>query len=265
MIAVTLSFVFLSGLTGVLLLLIFAFMYVFASHYFRRISFRGFWITHHLYVLVYVLVKQKTPIHLMSFNSVRASVLCTKKNSWNIVEMQTVGDQIKKLSRNYYDYDHFLFVCISKRKSFSIIFCLFVLCLCVFCSLLRFILKVTLLAGTLDTGTVNTDFLSLISFGRLWSTAATPSSRSPASTSTWSPLVSSSSWTSSSASTGRRWRSQWWKPSCCPQVENLRSADPAQSSFISESPRARVHSAVSCAVKCSLPNALAVKWYVGSE
>ncbi|RXN26191.1 dual oxidase 1-like protein [Labeo rohita] len=43
------------GLTGVLLLLIFAFMYVFASHYFRRISFRGFWITHHLYVLVYVL------------------------------------------------------------------------------------------------------------------------------------------------------------------------------------------------------------------
>uniref|UniRef100_A0A8C2KZA0 NAD(P)H oxidase (H2O2-forming) n=1 Tax=Cyprinus carpio TaxID=7962 RepID=A0A8C2KZA0_CYPCA len=50
-----LCFVSLSGLTGVLLLLIFAFMYVFASHYFRRISFRGFWITHHLYVLVYVL------------------------------------------------------------------------------------------------------------------------------------------------------------------------------------------------------------------
>uniref|UniRef100_A0A8C1M273 NAD(P)H oxidase (H2O2-forming) n=1 Tax=Cyprinus carpio TaxID=7962 RepID=A0A8C1M273_CYPCA len=50
-----LCFVSLSGLTGVLLLLIFAFMYVFASHYFRHISFRGFWITHHLYVLVYVL------------------------------------------------------------------------------------------------------------------------------------------------------------------------------------------------------------------
>ncbi|KAG1939411.1 dual oxidase [Pimephales promelas] len=44
------------GLTGVLLLLIFAFMYVFASHHFRRISFRGFWITHHLYVLVYILM-----------------------------------------------------------------------------------------------------------------------------------------------------------------------------------------------------------------
>ncbi|XP_073799398.1 dual oxidase 1 isoform X4 [Danio rerio] len=43
------------GITGVILLLIFAFMYVFASHYFRRISFRGFWITHHLYVLIYVL------------------------------------------------------------------------------------------------------------------------------------------------------------------------------------------------------------------
>ncbi|XP_055048116.2 dual oxidase 1 [Misgurnus anguillicaudatus] len=43
------------GLTGVLLLLIFAFMYVFASRYFRRISFRGFWVTHYLYVLVYVL------------------------------------------------------------------------------------------------------------------------------------------------------------------------------------------------------------------
>ncbi|XP_051545343.1 dual oxidase 1-like [Myxocyprinus asiaticus] len=43
------------GLTGVLLLLIFAFMYVFASHYFRRISFRGFWVTHYLYMLIYVL------------------------------------------------------------------------------------------------------------------------------------------------------------------------------------------------------------------
>lgn len=30
-------------------------MYVFASHYFRRISFRGFWITHYLYVVVYIL------------------------------------------------------------------------------------------------------------------------------------------------------------------------------------------------------------------
>ncbi|KAA0724256.1 Dual oxidase 1 [Triplophysa tibetana] len=44
------------GLTGILLLLIFAFIYVFASRYFRRISFRGFWVTHYLYVLVYVLV-----------------------------------------------------------------------------------------------------------------------------------------------------------------------------------------------------------------
>uniref|UniRef100_A0A3Q1IJ15 NAD(P)H oxidase (H2O2-forming) n=1 Tax=Anabas testudineus TaxID=64144 RepID=A0A3Q1IJ15_ANATE len=44
------------GMTGVLLLFVFSFMYVFASHYFRRISFRGFWITHYLYVIVYTLV-----------------------------------------------------------------------------------------------------------------------------------------------------------------------------------------------------------------
>uniref|UniRef100_A0A3Q3FHW2 NAD(P)H oxidase (H2O2-forming) n=1 Tax=Labrus bergylta TaxID=56723 RepID=A0A3Q3FHW2_9LABR len=43
------------GVTGVLLLFTFAFMYVFASRYFRRISFRGFWITHYLYIVVYIL------------------------------------------------------------------------------------------------------------------------------------------------------------------------------------------------------------------
>lgn len=43
------------GMTGVLLLFVFAFMYVFASHYFRRISFRAFWVTHYLYVVVYLL------------------------------------------------------------------------------------------------------------------------------------------------------------------------------------------------------------------
>uniref|UniRef100_A0A4W6D0R9 NAD(P)H oxidase (H2O2-forming) n=1 Tax=Lates calcarifer TaxID=8187 RepID=A0A4W6D0R9_LATCA len=43
------------GMTGVLLLFVFSFMYVFASHYFRRISFRAFWITHYLYVVVYTL------------------------------------------------------------------------------------------------------------------------------------------------------------------------------------------------------------------
>ncbi|XP_076983864.1 dual oxidase 2 isoform X2 [Tamandua tetradactyla] len=44
------------GLTGVLLLLVLAIMYVFASHHFRRRSFRGFWLTHHLYVLLYILL-----------------------------------------------------------------------------------------------------------------------------------------------------------------------------------------------------------------
>ncbi|NXJ25412.1 DUOX2 oxidase, partial [Dicrurus megarhynchus] len=44
------------GMTGVLLLMVLAVMYVFATHHFRRVSFQGFWITHHLYVLLYILV-----------------------------------------------------------------------------------------------------------------------------------------------------------------------------------------------------------------
>ncbi|KAG9489487.1 hypothetical protein GDO78_005456 [Eleutherodactylus coqui] len=43
------------GMTGVLLLAIMALMYVFSTHYFRRVSFRGFWVIHHLYVLFYIL------------------------------------------------------------------------------------------------------------------------------------------------------------------------------------------------------------------
>lgn len=54
--SLALHFSFLIGMTGVLLLFVVAFMYVFASHYFRRISFRAFWITHYLYVAVYILV-----------------------------------------------------------------------------------------------------------------------------------------------------------------------------------------------------------------
>lgn len=37
--------------------MILAVIYVFATHHFRRVSFQGFWITHHLYMLLYVLVK----------------------------------------------------------------------------------------------------------------------------------------------------------------------------------------------------------------
>ncbi|XP_054572254.1 dual oxidase 1 [Eptesicus fuscus] len=44
------------GLTGVIMLLVLAIMYVFASHHFRRCSFRGFWLTHHLYILLYILL-----------------------------------------------------------------------------------------------------------------------------------------------------------------------------------------------------------------
>uniref|UniRef100_H0V9P6 NAD(P)H oxidase (H2O2-forming) n=1 Tax=Cavia porcellus TaxID=10141 RepID=H0V9P6_CAVPO len=44
------------GTSGVLLLLVLAIMYVFASHHFRRRSFQAFWLTHHLYVLLYALL-----------------------------------------------------------------------------------------------------------------------------------------------------------------------------------------------------------------
>lgn len=47
----------LTGMTGVLLLVVLAVMYVFATRHFRRVSFQGFWITHHLYMLLYILVK----------------------------------------------------------------------------------------------------------------------------------------------------------------------------------------------------------------
>ncbi|XP_068131700.1 dual oxidase 1-like isoform X2 [Hyperolius riggenbachi] len=44
------------GFTGILLLAILALMYVFSSRHFRRISFRGFWLTHHLYIVMYILI-----------------------------------------------------------------------------------------------------------------------------------------------------------------------------------------------------------------
>lgn len=58
-----------SGLTGVLLLFTLAFIYVFASRYFRRISFQGFWITHNLYVVVYILVSDSIS-HLINTQNV---------------------------------------------------------------------------------------------------------------------------------------------------------------------------------------------------
>uniref|UniRef100_UPI00398F410F dual oxidase 2 n=1 Tax=Pristiophorus japonicus TaxID=55135 RepID=UPI00398F410F len=44
------------GMTGVLLLVVMAILYVFASRQFRRMSFRAFWVTHHLYVILYILI-----------------------------------------------------------------------------------------------------------------------------------------------------------------------------------------------------------------
>ncbi|TKC33554.1 hypothetical protein EI555_021218 [Monodon monoceros] len=48
--------VLMLGFTGVMLLLVLAVMYVFASHHFQRRGFQGFWLTHHLYILLYVLL-----------------------------------------------------------------------------------------------------------------------------------------------------------------------------------------------------------------
>ncbi|XP_062926228.1 dual oxidase 2-like [Mobula hypostoma] len=44
------------GMTGVLLLVVLAIIYVFASRQFRRMSFQAFWVTHHLYVILYILI-----------------------------------------------------------------------------------------------------------------------------------------------------------------------------------------------------------------
>ncbi|XP_072409163.1 dual oxidase 1-like isoform X1 [Chiloscyllium punctatum] len=46
----------ITGMTGVLLLFFFSILHVFALHYFRRISFRAFWVSHHLYIAIYVLI-----------------------------------------------------------------------------------------------------------------------------------------------------------------------------------------------------------------
>ncbi|NXN06875.1 DUOX2 oxidase, partial [Indicator maculatus] len=44
------------GMSGVLLLAVLAVIYVFATHHFRRVSFQAFWLTHHLYLLLYGLI-----------------------------------------------------------------------------------------------------------------------------------------------------------------------------------------------------------------
>ncbi|XP_046845729.1 dual oxidase 2-like isoform X2 [Xenia sp. Carnegie-2017] len=46
----------ITGLTGVLLLLVVAVMYIFATQYSRRHVFNSFWLTHQLYVILYLLM-----------------------------------------------------------------------------------------------------------------------------------------------------------------------------------------------------------------
>ncbi|XP_078056229.1 dual oxidase 1-like [Mustelus asterias] len=46
----------ITGMTGVLLLLVFSILHIFALHHFRHISFRAFWLSHHLYIAIYILI-----------------------------------------------------------------------------------------------------------------------------------------------------------------------------------------------------------------
>ena len=46
----------ITGFTGVLATLVVFVMYVFAQQYARRATFRGFWLTHHLYIILYILM-----------------------------------------------------------------------------------------------------------------------------------------------------------------------------------------------------------------
>lgn len=79
--------IFLLGLTGILLLFTLAVMYVFASRYFRRISFRGFWLTHCLYVVVYALVSASSR-HASGLNAhtlwLKSRIRSTDGRSWQL-------------------------------------------------------------------------------------------------------------------------------------------------------------------------------------
>ena len=45
-----------AGFTGVLLTIVVMIMYIFAQQYARKATFRGFWLTHHLYIVLYLLM-----------------------------------------------------------------------------------------------------------------------------------------------------------------------------------------------------------------
>ncbi|XP_068961773.1 dual oxidase 2 [Petaurus breviceps papuanus] len=57
------------GMSGVLLLAVLAIMYVFASQHFRQRSFKGFWLTHHLYIVLYILLIIHGSFALIQFPS----------------------------------------------------------------------------------------------------------------------------------------------------------------------------------------------------
>uniref|UniRef100_A0A8C5P907 NAD(P)H oxidase (H2O2-forming) n=1 Tax=Leptobrachium leishanense TaxID=445787 RepID=A0A8C5P907_9ANUR len=80
-----------TGITGVFLLAILALMYVFSSAHFRRISFRGFWLTHHLYVLLYILIILHSSLGLLQEPKFHVFFI--------IPALIYVGDSLVSLSR----------------------------------------------------------------------------------------------------------------------------------------------------------------------
>uniref|UniRef100_A0A8B9Y5Q6 NAD(P)H oxidase (H2O2-forming) n=1 Tax=Bos mutus grunniens TaxID=30521 RepID=A0A8B9Y5Q6_BOSMU len=89
------------GLTGVMLLLILAIMYIFASRHFRRCSFRGFWLTHHLYILLYVLLIIHGSFALIQLPRFHIFFL--------VPALIYVGDKLVSLSRKKVEVTHLEF------------------------------------------------------------------------------------------------------------------------------------------------------------
>ena len=65
----------ITGFTGVLATLVVFVMYVFAQQYARRATFRGFWLTHHLYIILYILMFMHGAGRLVQVRQARGAAL----------------------------------------------------------------------------------------------------------------------------------------------------------------------------------------------
>ena len=65
----------ITGFTGVLATLVVFVMYVFAQQYARRATFRGFWLTHHLYIILYILMFMHGAGRLVQVRQARSAAL----------------------------------------------------------------------------------------------------------------------------------------------------------------------------------------------